>query len=149
MNLFILGLGYSGIVFARRKLAEGWRVLGTVRSPEKAKALRAEGIEAFTFDARAGDLGTAASAFHEAEALLVSIPPAGENDPLPETLSRPIAEGGAFAGSAIFPRSASMATMTAPGWTRRHPAALHRRGAGRASRPKQAGAASERRHASR
>ncbi len=94
MNLFILGLGYSATVFARRKLAEGWRVLGTVRSPEKAKALRAEGIEACTFDARAGDLGTAASAFHEAEALLVSIPPAGENDPLPETLSRPIAEGG-------------------------------------------------------
>jgi nucleoside-diphosphate-sugar epimerase len=94
MNLFILGLGYSATVFARRKLAEGWRVLGTVRSPEKAKALRAEGIEACTFDARAGDLGTAASAFYEAEAILVSIPPAGENDPLPETLSRPIAEGG-------------------------------------------------------
>jgi nucleoside-diphosphate-sugar epimerase len=92
MNLFILGLGYSATFLARRKLAEGWRVSGTVRSPEKAKALRAEGIEACTFDARAGDFGTAASALHEAEALLVSIPPAGENDPLPETLSRPIAE---------------------------------------------------------
>jgi nucleoside-diphosphate-sugar epimerase len=94
MNLFILGLGYSATVFARRKLAEGWRVSGTVRSPEKAKALLAEGIEACTFDARTREIGTAASALREAEALLVSIPPAGENDPLPETLSQPIAEAG-------------------------------------------------------
>jgi nucleoside-diphosphate-sugar epimerase len=94
MNLFILGLGYSATIFARRKLAEGWRVSGTVRSPEKAKALQDEGVEGFTFDARTGELGTAASALHEADALLISIPPAGENDPLPETLSRPIAEAG-------------------------------------------------------
>jgi nucleoside-diphosphate-sugar epimerase len=94
MNLFILGLGYSATVFARRKLAEGWRVSGTVRSPEKAKALLAEGIEACTFDARTREIGTAASALREAEALLVSIPPAGENDPLPGTLSQTIAEAG-------------------------------------------------------
>ena len=55
-----------------------------MRSPEKAKALQDEGVEGFTFDARTGELGTAASALHEADALLISIPPAGENDPLPE-----------------------------------------------------------------
>ena len=93
MNLFVLGLGYSAGVFARRKLAEGWRVLGTVRSPEKMKALRAEGIEAFTFDARTGELGPFTSALREADGLLISIPPMGENDILPEQLSRAIPEG--------------------------------------------------------
>jgi nucleoside-diphosphate-sugar epimerase len=92
MNLFVLGLGYSASVLARRKLAEGWRVFGTVRSPEKMKALRAEGIEAFTFEARTGELGKLASALRGADALLISIPPAGEEDALPEKLSHAIPE---------------------------------------------------------
>jgi nucleoside-diphosphate-sugar epimerase len=90
MNLFILGLGYSATVFARRKLAEGWRVSGTVRSAEKAKTLRSQGIETFSFDARTDELGSAAPALREADALLVSIPPDGESDALPEKLWRPI-----------------------------------------------------------
>jgi nucleoside-diphosphate-sugar epimerase len=87
MNLFILGLGYSATCFARRKLAEGWRVSGTVRGAEKAKALGSEGIEAVTFDARSGDLMKIASRLSETEALLISIPPDGEGDALPERLS--------------------------------------------------------------
>jgi dTDP-4-dehydrorhamnose reductase len=94
MNLFILGLGYSATVFARRKLAEGWRVGGTVRSPAKAIALHAEGIDAFTFDGRTHEIGNAVAALGEADALLVSIPPDGEDDPLPKVLSRPIAAAG-------------------------------------------------------
>ena len=52
MNLFVLGLGYSATRFARRMEAEGWRVRGTVRSVEKATALRQEGVDVFPFDAR-------------------------------------------------------------------------------------------------
>ena len=92
MNLFILGLGYSASAFARRQLAGGWRVQGTVRRLEKASALRREDIEAFAFDARTGGLGTAASALRQADALLVSIPPSGEGEALPKQLSRLIVE---------------------------------------------------------
>ncbi|MBV8765572.1 MAG: SDR family oxidoreductase [Hyphomicrobiales bacterium] len=93
MNLFVLGLGYSGSVLARRKLAEGWRVLGTVRSPEKMEALRAEGIEAFLFDAHTDELENFAMALRETDALLISIPPVGQGDTLAEKLSRIIFGG--------------------------------------------------------
>jgi nucleoside-diphosphate-sugar epimerase len=43
-TLLSLGHGYSARALARR-LGPGWRVIGTTRSPEKAQALRAEGVE--------------------------------------------------------------------------------------------------------
>ena len=38
-RLFVFGLGYSALAFARRAKAKGWRVAGTSRSQEKARAL--------------------------------------------------------------------------------------------------------------
>lgn len=45
-SLYAFGLGYSALRLARRLVAEGWQVAGTVRSAQKADALGAEGISA-------------------------------------------------------------------------------------------------------
>ncbi len=44
--LFVFGLGYSALQLADRLRPQGWRVGGTVRTPEKAASLQARGIEA-------------------------------------------------------------------------------------------------------
>ncbi len=48
-HLLIFGLGYSGLRLARECLAAGWRVSGTVRSADKALALRERGVDAHEF----------------------------------------------------------------------------------------------------
>jgi nucleoside-diphosphate-sugar epimerase len=50
-TLLSFGHGYSARALAPLLLAEGWRVIGTTRSPEKAEALRAEGVEPVIFGA--------------------------------------------------------------------------------------------------
>ncbi|MFI5014757.1 MAG: SDR family oxidoreductase [Hyphomicrobiales bacterium] len=87
MNLFILGLGYAATIFARRKIADGYRVGGTVRSEAKALMLRSEDIEAAVFDARDEDPSVVERALREADALLVSIPPGVMGDLLPQRLA--------------------------------------------------------------
>jgi len=54
-HLLIFGLGYSGLRLARECLADGWKVSGTVRSPEKAAALQKEGVSVYPFT-QEGDL---------------------------------------------------------------------------------------------
>ena len=49
-RLFIFGLGYTGLAFARAMLPHAASVGGTVRSLDKAIALRSEGIGAMVFD---------------------------------------------------------------------------------------------------
>ena len=49
-KLFCFGLGYVGRRLAESLLAQGWRVAGTTRSLEKARAMKALGIEAHIFD---------------------------------------------------------------------------------------------------
>ena len=44
-TLFSFGHGYSAQALARRLVAEGWSVIGTTRSPDKAARLAAEGVE--------------------------------------------------------------------------------------------------------
>ncbi|MDQ2065246.1 SDR family oxidoreductase [Xinfangfangia sp. CPCC 101601] len=75
MILLSLGHGYSASVLARQLLAEGWRVIGTTRSAEKAESLRAEGVEPLLWP---GDL---AAALAEATHILVSAGPGPEGDP--------------------------------------------------------------------
>ena len=84
------------LVFARSKSSpRGGAFEERCAVPEKAKALRAEGIEACTFDARTRAILNGPPRFHEAEALLV-LDPAGWRweRPLARDASRPIAEGG-------------------------------------------------------
>lgn len=44
-TLLVFGYGYTATVFGRAMLAQGWRVIGTTRSLEKANEMRAEGVE--------------------------------------------------------------------------------------------------------
>ena len=73
-RLFCFGLGFSARRLAGRLLQQGWRVAGTVRDADKAEALRAEGIEAHTFD-RGRPLDDPVGALAGTTHLLVSVPP--------------------------------------------------------------------------
>jgi nucleoside-diphosphate-sugar epimerase len=74
--LLTLGHGYSGGRLAAT--LPGWRRLGTVRTPEKAQALAAAGIEPIPWDdSRAVDRAVAAASH-----VLVSVPPDAAGDPV-------------------------------------------------------------------
>jgi len=80
-RLFCFGLGYSAMALARRLMAARWRVAGTCRTPEKAEALRAAGIEPFLFD-RGRPLADVAAALGGTTHLLSSVPPDAKGDPV-------------------------------------------------------------------
>ena len=44
-TLLSLGHGYSASALARVLIPQGWQIIGTTRSPEKAARLAAQGIE--------------------------------------------------------------------------------------------------------
>lgn len=76
-TLLSLGHGYSAQALARLLLPQGWRIIGTTRSPAKAEALRATGIEPLVWP------GTPlAPALAEATHLLTSIAPGEDGDPV-------------------------------------------------------------------
>jgi nucleoside-diphosphate-sugar epimerase len=77
-RLFIFGLGYSARVLARRVLADGGHVAGTVRDPAAAAALLADGIDALPF---ATGQAIDAAALQGATHILSSVPPDEEGDP--------------------------------------------------------------------
>ena len=49
-RLFCFGLGYTARVLGARLLARGWRVAGTTRGEDEARALARSGVEVFLFD---------------------------------------------------------------------------------------------------
>jgi len=61
IQLFVFGLGYTGLAFARAMRDAAASIGGTVRSPGKADELRANGIEATVFDGRRPGDGVAAA----------------------------------------------------------------------------------------
>ena len=74
-TLLSLGHGYSAAALARLLLPQGWTVIGTTRSAEKAAVLRASGVEPLVWP---GDLGPAlARATH----ILASAGPDSAGDP--------------------------------------------------------------------
>ena len=75
--LLAMGLGYSAAALSRRLLAQGWRVVGTTRSPEKAARLQAQGIEPLIWPGTPLD-GALAEATH----ILLSIAPDAAGDPV-------------------------------------------------------------------
>ena len=76
-TLLSLGHGYSAQALARLLLPQGWRIIGTTRSPAKAEELRATGIEPLVWP------GTPlAPALAEATHLLTSIAPGEDGDPV-------------------------------------------------------------------
>jgi nucleoside-diphosphate-sugar epimerase len=75
MNLFVFGLGFSAQALVR---ARRWsRVAGTVRSPEKAERMRREGVAAHNLD----EAASIADEIAQADAILISTPPAEGEDP--------------------------------------------------------------------
>jgi len=85
-TLLSIGHGYSARVLGQKLLAQGWRVIGTIRSGDKADALRADGVEPLLWPG--GDLRAAlASASH----LLSSVAPTPAGDPVLAALSGEIA----------------------------------------------------------
>lgn len=75
--LLSLGHGYSAQALAARLLAEGWQVIGTTRSPERAEAIRTTGAEAVLWP-RADPTALLDRATH----LLASAAPDSEGDPV-------------------------------------------------------------------
>jgi nucleoside-diphosphate-sugar epimerase len=81
MRLFVFGLGYTGLALARgHRSAFAW-IGGTVREAARAEALASEGIHARLFgDGGADPVVTADLA--RSDAILISIPPSGADDPV-------------------------------------------------------------------
>lgn len=75
--LLSLGHGYSAAGLARRLIPQGWRVIGTTRSPDRMAALRAEGVEPLLWPGT--DLGPAIA---QATHVLTSIAPDEHGDPV-------------------------------------------------------------------
>jgi nucleoside-diphosphate-sugar epimerase len=86
VNLFIFGVGFSGIEIAKAALAHGARVAGTTRSETKAAKLAEIGIEPFLFDGSSPS-GAFAKRLETASHLLVSIGPDAAGDPVLQALS--------------------------------------------------------------
>ncbi len=85
-TMLIFGCGYSGRALAKTLIAEGWRVIGTTRSPDKAAALAAEGIEPVIWPG--SDM---APHLAEATHLLLSAAPDDDGDPVLSALRDQIA----------------------------------------------------------
>lgn len=80
-SLFCFGLGYSARALARALMAEGWRVAGTCREPERRDELARLGIEVWIFD-RDRPLSDPAAALAGCTHLLSSVPPDAAGDPV-------------------------------------------------------------------
>lgn len=74
-TLLSLGHGYSANALALRLIAQGWRVIGTTRTPQRADSLRAFGVEPLVWPC---DLGPALA---EATHILASAAPDETGDP--------------------------------------------------------------------
>ncbi|MCT2540991.1 SDR family oxidoreductase [Sedimentimonas flavescens] len=74
-TLLSIGHGYSAQELAKILLPQGWRIIGTTRSAEKAAALRATGIEALIWPGQPLPLS-------EVTHLLTSVAPDDDGDPV-------------------------------------------------------------------
>ena len=76
-TLLSLGHGYSAQALAARLMPQGWRVIGSTRSADKAARLAAQGVEPLIWPGT-----TLAPALARATHLLVSIAPDADGDPV-------------------------------------------------------------------
>ena len=91
-TLLSLGHGYSAAALARRLLPQGWEVIGTTRSPEKAGALRAARVAPLLWP---GDL---APALARASHILTSAGPDAAGDPFLRAVPAIAAAGAQWVG---------------------------------------------------
>ncbi|WP_223427844.1 SDR family oxidoreductase [Tateyamaria pelophila] len=76
-TLLSFGHGYSAQALAKRLVPQGWRIIGTTRSAEKAQKLAKQGLAPLIFP---GDDVT--EALTQASHLLISAGPTAEGDPV-------------------------------------------------------------------
>jgi len=76
-TLLSFGHGYSAQALARQLLPQGWRITGTARTADKAKALQATGIDTVLLPSSDFDVALA-----QATHLLISAGPDQDGDPL-------------------------------------------------------------------
>ena len=75
-TLLSIGHGYSARALSRLLVPQGWRVIGTTRSPAKARELLAEGVEPLLLP------GPLAEAAAQATHILSSVAPDDDGDPI-------------------------------------------------------------------
>jgi nucleoside-diphosphate-sugar epimerase len=80
-TLLSIGHGYSAQALARLLLPQGWRVIGTTRSAEKAVHLHSQGIEPVVWSGAADDPALT-PALAEASHVLTSVAPDAAGDPV-------------------------------------------------------------------
>jgi nucleoside-diphosphate-sugar epimerase len=90
VNLFIFGIGFSGIEIAKAALAQGAAVAGTTRSEAKAASLAELGIEPFLFDGSM-PVGALLKRLQDVSHLLVSAGPDAAGDPVLNALGTDLA----------------------------------------------------------
>jgi nucleoside-diphosphate-sugar epimerase len=78
-TLFCFGAGYTAAALMRRLAPAGWRMVGTGRSEDRLRALRAAGVEAWAFD-RGRPLEDPGRALDGVTHILSSVPPDGQGD---------------------------------------------------------------------
>ncbi|SOC18873.1 nucleoside-diphosphate-sugar epimerase [Rhodobacter sp. JA431] len=83
-TLLSIGHGYSARALGRLLLPQGWRIIATTRSAEKAEMLRSEGLEALVWTG--GELPLS-----EATHLLTSVAPDSSGDPVLSAQKKAIA----------------------------------------------------------
>ena len=81
MKLFCFGLGYTAQALARALAAEGWRIAGTTRDPDRRAELARQGFEVFAFD-RDWPLEQPGRALAGTTHVLSSIAPDEQGDPV-------------------------------------------------------------------
>ncbi len=84
-TLLSIGHGYSAQALSRLLIPQGWRVIGTTRSPEKARTLAALGVEPLLWP------GNISAALAQATHLLTSVAPDEAGDPVLRALGPQIA----------------------------------------------------------
>lgn len=110
-TLLSIGHGYSAQALGKRLLAQGWRVIGTTRSTDRAGELRAQGVEPLIWPG--DDLRPAlASASH----LLSSVAPTAAGDPVLAALAGEISEAASHLDWAGYLSTVGVYGDHAGGW---------------------------------
>jgi nucleoside-diphosphate-sugar epimerase len=92
LHLFAFGYGFSARALARRLAPKGWRISASVRRPEDAQRLAAEGVEPVRLD----DAPALDAALKSAQAVLISAPPTAGGCPALAALTPALARARAF-----------------------------------------------------
>ncbi len=90
LDLFIFGVGFSGIEIAKAASTQSAKVAGTTRKKDKVERLGSIGVEPFLFDGT-GDLDLIQKRLKTVTHLIISIAPDADGDPVLNALNDVIA----------------------------------------------------------